>query len=112
MEERERNSDIEHKRRKWAERIRECAESGKSQAQYCRDQGLSIKVFYYWKRKQRQEQEAGLKLVPVGMHQIRMYGAGSHDFPLVLIAGQYRVEVGKGFDATTLVQLVRTLERA
>ncbi|HPX19878.1 MAG: hypothetical protein WDA72_13360 [Desulfomonilia bacterium] len=109
MEEQGRISDIERKRHKWAERIRECIESGKSQAQYCREQGLNIKVFYYWKRKQKQEQEAGVRLIPVG--RIGMCGAVSHDAPLVLITGRYRVEVGKGFDAATLVQLIHTLER-
>ena len=101
---------VEKKRREWAEHIRSCGESGKSDAQYCREQGLSPKAFCYWKRKYRKRPEATIRLVPVGRQMIPVGQARSQASPLVLMAGRYRVEIGTGFDSATLVQLVRTLE--
>jgi hypothetical protein len=99
----------EEKRRQWAEHIRNCSKSGKNQAQYCHEHGLSLQTFYYWKRKQKPEAE--VRLVPVGMHQIQVHQAGSMAAPLALIIGRYKVEVGTGFDAATLARLVHTLDR-
>lgn len=107
----QRRDRVEAKRREWAEHIRSCSESGKSDAQYCREQGLSPKAFCYWKRKYRKNSEAAIRLVPVGRQMIHVQQARSQASPLVLMAGRYKVEVGTGFDSVTLVQLVRTLER-
>ena len=107
----QRRDRVEAKRREWAEHIRSCSESGKSDAQYCREQGLSSKAFCYWKRKQRKNHETGMRLIPVGIHTLHVQPVRSQTSPLVLMAGRYKVEVGTGFDSVTLVQLVRTLER-
>jgi hypothetical protein len=102
---------LEEKRQKWAEHIRSCGESGKSQAQYCHEHGLILQTFYYWKRKHKRKPEAGVRLVPVGMHQIQVHQAGSIATPLALIIGRYKVEIGTGFDSATLARLVHTLDR-
>lgn len=101
----------EEKRRKWAQHIGGWKTSGKSQAEYCREHGLSWKRFYYWKNKLMTKQEAGVKLVPVGLLPIRVQQARTHGRPLVLHVGHYQVDVGSGFDPATLTMLVRTLDR-
>jgi hypothetical protein len=40
MGEQGREKKLEEKRQKWSEHIKNCGESGKSQAQYCRENGL------------------------------------------------------------------------
>jgi hypothetical protein len=109
MGEQGREKRLRENRQKWANHIESWKESGKSQAQYCRENELSPKLFYYWKRKQKRE--AGVRLVPVGMHPIQVHQAVSIANPLVLIVGQYKVEIGTGFDSATLALLIRTLDR-
>ncbi len=107
----ERREGVEDRRRRWAEHIQCCGESGVSDAQYCREQGLSPKAFCYWKRRYRKNTEAGVSLVPVGRHTFHIQQARFSESSLVVMAGRYRVEVGAGFDSATLVQLVRALEK-
>jgi hypothetical protein len=111
MGEQGREKRLEEKRQKWAEHIKNCSESRKSQTQYCLEQGLNRNLFYYWKRKHKEKHKTGVRLVPVGMHPIQVHQAGSIATPLILIVGQYKVEIGAGFDAATLAMLVRTLDR-
>jgi transposase-like protein len=111
MGEHEHSSCWKQKRQKWANHIEIWNESGKSQVRYCRENGLSPKVFYYWKRKYKEKHEAGVKLVPVGMQPIQVHQAGSIATPLVLIVGQYKVEIGTGFDQATLGRVVQVLDR-
>ena len=111
MGEQGREKRLKENRQKWANRIESWKISDKTQAQYCRENGLSPKLFYYWKRKHEGKHEAGVRLVPVGMHAIHIHQAGSIATPLVLIVGQYKVEIGTGFDSATLAMLVRTLDK-
>ncbi|MCK9265249.1 MAG: transposase [Deltaproteobacteria bacterium] len=102
----------EWKRQRWSGHIRAWSESGRSQAQYCREHGLKPGLFSYWKRRIEEPSPCDVELVPVGMHPIRFYSPGEmSSTPLVLHIGQYRVEVGDGFDPATLARLVSTLER-
>jgi transposase-like protein len=111
MEKKKREIELEEKKRKWAGHIKECGESGKSQVQYCREQGLSIKLFYYWKRKLQEKQEDGVRLVPVRMQVVQVSRTESIATPLVLILGQYKVEIGPGFDSGTLGRVIQVLEQ-
>lgn len=111
MGEQEHVSWQKQKRDKWAKHIGSWEESGKSQAEYCRENGLSPKLFYYYKRKHKERHEAGVKLVPVGVHPIQVHQAGSIATPLVLLVGQYKVEIGTGFDQATLGKVVQVLDR-
>lgn len=99
------------KRQEWAGHIRAWRESGFSQAQYCREHDLSPGLFFYWKRRIEGEPLCDVRLVPVGIHSIRFHPAEMTTSPLVLVVGQYKVEVGEGFDPGTLARLVHTIER-
>lgn len=111
MGKKEREKKLLENSRKWAEHIKNCNELNKSQAEYCREHGLSPKLFYYWKRKLNKKQEAPVRLVPVGMHPIPVQHTESHTTPLVLIIGPYKVEIGPGFDSGTLGRVIRVLEQ-
>ena len=43
----------EYRKQQWTQIIRECQSSGLSNKEYCRQQGISEKSYYYWLRKLR-----------------------------------------------------------
>ena len=43
----------EYRKQQWRQIIRECQSSGLSNKEYCRQQGISEKSYYYWLRKLR-----------------------------------------------------------
>lgn len=99
---------MEQKGKFWAQHLRNWKSSDLSQAEYCRQQGLSSKSFGYWKRKQRAA-EKPLCLVEIPI-QSQVVSPSPH--PLRLMVGsRYRLEIEKDFDAETLDRLLGFLER-
>ena len=45
----------EYRAQQWAMVIQECASSGLSNREFCRQHGISEKSFYYWQQKLRQQ---------------------------------------------------------
>lgn len=43
----------EYRLQQWSQMIQQCRESGLSNREYCRQNGISEKTFYYWLRKLR-----------------------------------------------------------
>ena len=89
--------------------------SGLSREEFCLKHGLSLATLArYPKRRQAQGALAGTsRWVPVeiaGPRQAREGSAGS-GLALGLAKGR-RIEIARGFDAHTLVQLLELLERA
>ena len=97
------------KRQRWARHIEDWRESGKTQSQYCREQGLSPKLFYYWKRKFNDRRAEGLSLMPIGIHPIQVHQVRSS--ALIVNVGQYKVEIDIGFDSATLGRVIQVLEQ-
>ena len=50
----------EYRKQQWTQIIRECQSSGLSTKEYCRQQGISEKTYYYWQRKLRSESAEGI----------------------------------------------------
>ena len=50
----------EYRKQQWAQIIRECQSSGLSNKEYCRQQGISEKSYYYWLRKLRSAAAEGI----------------------------------------------------
>ena len=50
----------EYRKQQWAQIIRECQSSGLSNKEYCRQQGISEKTYYYGLRKLRSEAGEGI----------------------------------------------------
>ena len=44
----------EYRLQQWSEMIRACRESGLSNKEFCRQNGISEKTYYYWLRRLRQ----------------------------------------------------------
>ena len=45
----------EYRAQQWAMVVQECAASGFSNREFCRQRGIAEKSFYYWQRKLRQQ---------------------------------------------------------
>jgi hypothetical protein len=85
--------------------------SGLSRVEFCRKHGLSLATLARYRKRQGQDGAiAGGRWVAVEV-------AGSNAAPLgssglaVALPGDRRIEVGRGFDAHTLAQLLSVLER-
>ena len=50
----------EYRKQQWAQIIRDCQSSGLSNKEYCRQQGISEKSYYYWPRKLRSAAAEGI----------------------------------------------------
>jgi hypothetical protein len=90
--------------------------SGLSRREFCQSRGLKVSTLDTYRRRRRQVQcEAGglPRWVAVEVRDTKQTEAGTaaSGLAVVLAAGR-RIEVGQGFDADTLAQLVSVLERA
>ena len=85
--------------------------SGLSRVEFCRKHGLSLATLARYRKRQEQG-----KAIPGG-RWLAVEVAGSNATPqglsglAVALPGGCRIEVGRGFDAHTLVQLLSLLER-
>ncbi len=85
-----RAAESAEKRRYWEEELRSWKESGRTQAEYCRDKNLHVHQFLYW-RKRIFPQKTNATLVELPMR-------GSLPAPssaiTVVVDGCCRVEIG------------------
>jgi hypothetical protein len=99
----------EEKRKLWEERIQEWRSGGLSQSAYCRKAGVSIESFKYWKKKLSGD-NALFSLVELPGYELSPLHHSSQ--PLYLeVRGVYRIAIERGFDADTLHELLRILDR-
>ena len=93
--------------------VAEYEASGLSRVEFCREHRLSLATLARYRRRQAQgSPAAGNRWVEVKVSSGRAVldgGAGSG--LTVAVAGGRRIEVGRGFDAHTLVQLLGVLEQ-
>jgi len=93
--------------------VAEYEASGQSQVEFCRKQGLSLATLArYRKRRAQGSPAAGNRWVEVKKfagHPV-LAGRASSGLAVSLVGGR-RIEVGCGFDAQTLAQLLDVLER-
>lgn len=90
----------------WKGHIRECNRSGMSQAEYCRRQKLSPKLYTYWKRRLREK--ASVSFVPVQIKPALQIPA-EQTTGVVLYKEEYRIEIREGFKREVLGEVLRTL---
>ena len=85
---------------------------GMSREEFCRKHGLALSTLarHQRRREQGQDEDAG----PGRWLAVELSGAHPADASglAVVLAGGRRIEVGRGFDARTLQQLVSPLEPA
>lgn len=98
------------KREFWEKHLREWKRSGRSQVEYCREQGISDKSFVYWK-KRLSSMGVAVTLVelPVPKSSLTVFPQRA---PLRLrITDAYWIEIEKDFDQESLNRLIDVLER-
>jgi transcriptional regulator with XRE-family HTH domain len=93
--------------------VAEYGASGLSQVEFCRKQGLSLATLArYRKRRAEDSPAAGNRWVEVKESAARpvLGGPVGSGLAVALPSGR-RIEIGRGFDARTLAQLLDVLER-
>ena len=93
--------------------VAEYEASGLNRVEFCRKQGLSLATLARYRKRQAQDGSAfGNRWLPVEVSAGRpaLGGPASSGLAVALPGGR-RIEVGRGFDAPTLVQLLGVLKR-
>jgi hypothetical protein len=88
--------------------------SGLSRSEFCRERGLALSTLGRYKRRREQHEPARsnpLLAVELSSRPEASVAAAGSALAVVLRRGR-RIEVGRGFDAGALEQLVRVLEGA
>ena len=94
----------------WRERIAVCASSGKTVAQWCRDEGIAVALYHWWKGEIKRRDRAHA-VTPVFAELRPAPVSFIPASPLeVVLSGERLVRVHPGFDAATLSSVVRVLE--
>jgi hypothetical protein len=92
--------------------VAEYGTSGLSQVEFCRKQGLSLATLARYRKRQAQGSPAtGNRWVEVKESTGRPVQEGGASGLAVALQSGRRIEVGRGFDARTLAQLLDVLER-
>ena len=121
--------------RQWYEIVLEANSSSLSKKEWCRQNSISPKSFYYWQRKFRQaESEKLLEITPsiparleekperlssveVPLYaldpQDRMHYSRAEVIPeLIMQKGAYHLLIGKGISEDTLITVLRAIDHA
>ncbi len=88
--------------------------SGLSRTEFCRNNAISLATLnrYLSRRREADAEAAGVNLIAVELSRARPAERKGSDSGLaVALAAGRRIEVARGFDAETLVQLLGLLER-
>lgn len=104
------------RRRSWAEAEQLVAEyeaSGLNQRQFCESRSLSVATLSRYRKQLRETggEAGGSRWVAVEVSRASGDGIGAGSGLSVVIGRGRKIEVGRGFDAPTLVELVKVLER-
>ena len=97
----------EYRAQQWAMVIQECAMSGLSNREFCRQRGIVEKTFYYWQHKLREQSvdTAAPKLVPLESASV----PASDD----MLQIQYRgaeLKLPSGVDLEAVAALLRSVQ--
>ena len=103
---------LKQKRAFWKTHITSWEKTDISQAEYCRQNGLSSRSFGYWKKRQGNAKVNPVSFVSVPLAPPMAVCAKVGRAPLcIVLDDRYRIEVGDDFSPLTLQRLVHTLER-
>ena len=93
--------------------VAEYETSGLSRTEFCRERGLSLATLARYRRRHAQgETTPGNRWIAVEVSGTGPVAAAATGSGLaVALPGGRRIEVGRGFDNDTLVQLLSVLER-
>ena len=89
----------------------ECEASGLSQGEFCEQRGVPLKTLVRYLARYRRERCGGKRRPRWVAVEVAAKGGDSAELSIVL-AGERRIEVRRGFDTETLRRLVTALEQA
>jgi hypothetical protein len=91
--------------------VAEFESSGLNRSEFCRERGLGLSTLARYRRRREQQAPAGRNTLLAVEVSGRTEGpAATCPALAVVLRGGRRVEVGRGFDAGTLEQLLHVLE--
>ena len=94
----------EYRKQQWAQIIRECQNSGVSNKEYCRQQGISEKTYYYWLRKLRSEAAEGIPQI------VEVEPPDSEDKVYIRFRGA-ELALPAGTDVEAIAAVLRSLQQ-
>jgi hypothetical protein len=103
MAETNQRKSSKQKRQYWQSHDEACRRSGLSRIEYCRGHNLNVKTFAYWRHRLKEE------AVPVRLVQLPT--AVPPAAAVRLVVNGCGIEVGDGFNAQTLAEVVCVLRR-
>ena len=88
----------------WAERIQRCSESGLTVSEWCRENGINLKTYYYHLRKLRKEIceqiPAPVMTVPEESHSVK------------ISIGEVTAEMPEGISEQMMTSLIMAMRNA
>jgi transposase-like protein len=91
--------------------VAEFESSGLNRSEFCRERGVGLSTLARYRRRREEQAPAGSnRLLAVEVSGRTEGPAATSSALAVVLRGGRRVEVGRGFDAGTLEQLVHVLE--
>lgn len=93
--------------------LTEFLSSGMSQEEFCRSHDVCRSALYRYLSKSRSQEKPGIatQLVPVQLVDVRRNSSRESTGLAVRLNHGWKIEVGEGFDASTLKRLLSVLER-
>ena len=95
----------------WREQVSACAASGMSAVRYCREAGIPVAKYRWWKGELKRRN--ALTVLPTLFAEVLPVPWCSAVAPPsieIALGGERMVRVPAGFDETTLARVVRVLE--
>ena len=92
--------------------VAEHAASGSSRVEFCQERGLALGTLARYLKRSRQAQREAIGASRWLAVELPGPGQTAGSGLVVVLSSGRRIEVGRGFDANTLEQLVRLLEPA
>lgn len=88
----------------WTEKIRKCSESGLTVSEWCRENGINLKTYYYHLRKLRKDI---CEQIPVPVMTVP---EGSHSVKLSI--REVTAEIPEGISEQMMTSLIRAMRNA
>jgi len=98
--------DYQEKHESWKVILSDWESSGRTAAAYCRDAGIAIWKFYYWKKRLRSNPETGSS----GFVELSFAVSGNDSGIRLELPGGIRILLERGFDAVELKRTVMSLQ--
>ena len=94
----------------WGERISQCRESGESVTQWCEENGIGIKSYYYWHNKLRKLSDEYNRGRESRFFDISESVCGSGSIAANIHIGNSNAEIYNGADKATIEAVIRAMQ--